>query len=100
MGFSRRQILAVVSFEQLLIVAVAMGVGTLVGLRLGVLMMEFLGVTERGEEVIPPFVQVTDWATIGVSYGILLTVFLTTIAIVVALSGRIAVHRVLRLGEF
>ncbi len=99
MGFSRRQILAVVSFEQLLIVAVAMGVGTLVGLRLGVLMLEFLGITERGEEVIPPFVQVTDWATIGVSYGILLTVFLTTIAIVVVLSGRLAVYRILRLGE-
>ena len=99
MGFSRRQILAVVSFEQLFIVAVAMGVGTLVGLRLGVLMLEFLGITERGEEVIPPFVQVTDWATIGVSYGILLGVFLTTIAIVVVLSGRLAVHRVLRLGE-
>ena len=99
MGFSTRQILSVVSFEQLFIIAVAMGVGTLVGLRLGVLMLEFLGVTERGEEVIPPFELVADWATIGVAYAILSAVFLATIAVVVVAHSRLAVHRVLRLGE-
>ena len=99
MGFSRRQILGVVSFEQLFIIAVAMGLGTLVGLRLGVLMLEFLGITEKGEEVIPPFQLVTDWGTIGVAYGILGAVFLVTIAIVVLAYARLAVARVLRLGE-
>ncbi|MEE9277763.1 MAG: FtsX-like permease family protein, partial [Dehalococcoidia bacterium] len=99
MGFSIRQILALLSFEQLFIVAVAMGLGTIVGMRLGVLMIEFLGVTERGEEVIPPLVLVTDWTTIGVAYGILAAVFLVTIAAVVAINARVAVHRVLRLGE-
>ena len=99
MGFSRRQILGVVSFEQLFIIAVAMGLGTLVGLRLGVLMLEFLGITEKGEEVIPPFQLVTDWATIGVAYGILGAVFLVTIAIVVLAYARLAVAHTLRLGE-
>ena len=99
MGFSTRQILSVVSFEQLFIIFVAMTIGTLVGLRLGVLMMEFLGVTERGEEVVPPFTLAIDWATIGVAYGILLTVFLGTIAVVVLAYARLAVARTLRLGE-
>ncbi|MCZ6706765.1 MAG: FtsX-like permease family protein [Chloroflexi bacterium] len=99
MGFSTRQILSVVSFEQLFIIFVAMTIGTLVGLRLGVLMMEFLGVTERGEEVIPPFTLAIDWATIGVAYGILLAVFLGTIAVVVLAYARLAVARTLRLGE-
>ena len=99
MGFSLRQILAVVSFEQIFIVLLAMAVGTLVGARLGILMLEFLGVTERGEEVVPPFVLATDWGTIGVAYGILGAVFLLAIGIVVALHARLALYRVLRLGE-
>lgn len=99
MGFSIRQVLAVVSFEQLFIVAVAMAIGTLVGIRLGVLMIEFLGITERGEDVIPPLVLATDWATVGVAYAILTAVFVTTIAVVVLLYRRLAVHQVLRLGE-
>ena len=99
MGFSTRQILGVVSFEQIFIIAVAMTIGTLVGLGLSVQMLEFLGVTERGEEVTPPFRQVTDWRAIGISYAILLTVFLATIGVVVLAYSRLAVARVLRLGE-
>lgn len=99
MGFSTRQILGVVSFEQIFIIAVAMTIGTLVGLGLGVQMLEFLGITERGEEVVPPFRLVTDWRAIGLSYAILLTVFLATIGIVVLAYSRLAVARVLRLGE-
>ena len=99
MGFSMRQILAVVSFEQIFIVVLAMASGTLVGSRLGILMLEFLGVTERGEEVVPPFVLATDWGTIGIAYGILGAVFLLAIGVVVALHARLALYRVLRLGE-
>jgi len=99
MGFSMRQILAVVSFEQIFIVVLAMASGTLVGSRLGILMLEFLGVTERGEEVVPPFVLATDWGTIGIAYGILGAVFLVAIGVVVALHARLALYRVLRLGE-
>ena len=99
MGFSMRQILAVVSFEQIFIVVLAMASGTLVGSRLGILMLGFLGVTERGEEVVPPFVLATDWGTIGIAYGILGAVFLVAIGVVVALHARLALYRVLRLGE-
>ncbi len=99
MGFSMRQILTVVSFEQIFIVVLAMAAGTLVGSRLGILMLEFLGVTERGEEVVPPFVLVTDWGTISVAYGILGLVFLLAIGVVVALHAHLALYRVLRLGE-
>jgi len=99
MGFSTRQILGLVSFEQIFIIVVAMTIGSLVGLGLGVQMLEFLGITERGEEVIPPFRQVIDWQAIGISYAILLTVFLATIGVVVLAYSRLAVARVLRLGE-
>ena len=99
LGFSLRQTLAVVAFEKVFIVVLAMAVGTLVGARLGTLMLEFLEITERGEEVVPPFVLATDWGTIGVVYGILGAVFLLTVGVVVALYARLALYRILRLGE-
>ena len=99
LGFSLRQTLAVVTFEKVFIVGLAMAVGTLVGARLGILMLEFLGITERGEEVVPPFVLATDWGTIGIVYAILGAVFLMTVGVVVALYARLALYRVLRLGE-
>ena len=99
LGFSLRQTLAVVAFEKILIVVLAMAVGTLVGARLGILMLEFLGITERGVEVVPPFVLATDWGTIGVVYGILGAVFLLAVGVVVALYARLALYRVLRVGE-
>ena len=99
LGFSLRQTLAVVAFEKVFIVVLAMAVGTLVGARLGILMLEFLGITERGAEVVPPFVLATDWGTIGVVYGILGAVFLLAVGAVAALYARLALYRVLRLGE-
>ncbi len=99
LGFSLRQTLAVVAFEKVFIVVLAMAVGTLIGARLGILMLEFLGITERGEEVVPPFVLATDWGTIGIVYAILGAVFLLTVGVVVALYARLALYRVLRLGE-
>ena len=99
LGFSLRQTLAVVTFEKVFIVVLAMAVGTLVGARLGIFMLQFLGITEHGEEVVPPFVLATDWGTIGIVYAILGAIFLLTIGVVVALYARLALYRVLRLGE-
>ena len=99
MGFSLRQIIGVISFEQLFVIALAMGIGTIVGLRMGVLMLEFQGITERGEAVVPPFRLVTNWGTIGAAYGMLGIVFLATIGVIVMFYARLAVHRVLRQGE-
>ena len=99
LGLSVRQLLATVSFEQLFVVVVAMGLGTVVGLRLGVLMLGFLNLTETGEAALPPLQTVTDWGTVAVAYGILALMFLVTIGVVVAAHARMALHRALRLGE-
>ena len=98
MGFSLPQVLIVVGIEKLLIILVSMALGTLVGLRLGILMLEFVGFETSGGALVPPFVAVTDWATIGGAYGILGVVFLGAIAIIVALYMRMAIGQVLRIG--
>ena len=98
MGFSTRQVLIVVGLEKLLIIFVSMAIGTLLGLQLGVMMLEFVGFVETGEALLPPFVTVTDWATIGGAYGVLGLVFLGAIAIIVGIYMRMAIGQILRIG--
>ncbi len=98
MGFSLPQVLLVVGVEKILIIAVSMALGTAVGLQLGTMMLEFVGFVETGESVLPPFVTVTDWATIGGAYGVLGLVFLGAIGIIVALYMRMTIGQILRIG--
>jgi ABC-type antimicrobial peptide transport system permease subunit len=99
MGFSRGQIATAVGFEQFFIIGLGMLAGTLLGLRLGTLMIRYMGVTETGSDVLPPMLLHVSWSTIGAAWLVLGGAFLVTIAIVVLLYSRLALHRVLRIGE-
>jgi ABC-type multidrug transport system fused ATPase/permease subunit len=99
MGFSQRQIATVVGFEQIFVIGMGMIAGTLMGLRLGSLMIRYMGVTETGGEALPPMLLHISWFTVGSAWLILASVFLVTIGIVVLLYSRLALHRVLRIGE-
>ena len=98
LGFSLPQVMLIVGVEKILIIVVSMALGTAVGLQLGTMMLEFVGFVETGETVLPPFVTVTDWATIGGAYSVLGLVFLGAIGIIVALYMRMAIGQVLRIG--
>ena len=68
-------------------------------MRLGSLMIRYMGITETGEEVLPPMLLEISWATVGLAWLALGFVFLVTIGAVVLLYSRLALHRVLRIGE-
>ena len=99
LGFSRLQIFSVVAFEHLFVIVAGVGLGTAVGLQVGRLMMDFLGVDERGREVLPPFVLGVSWPSVFLAWGILGSVFVVTIGAVVLLYFRLQVHRALRIGD-
>jgi hypothetical protein len=99
MGFSRRQIATVVGFEQVFVIGLGMLAGSLMGLRLGSLMIRYMGLTETGDEVLPPMLLHVSWFTAGTALFVLGAVFVLTIGIVVLLYSRLALHRVLRIGE-
>ena len=73
--------------------------GTIVGLRIGAIMMGFLSTDERGAEVVPPFILGVSWTQVLLVWAILGAVFVGTIAGVVGMYFRLAVHRVLRIGD-
>lgn len=99
LGFSWKQIISLVSLEQVCVIGLGMGIGTLLGSRLSRIMMPFLQLTEKGETVIPPFAIVTDWSTISIAYIILTIAFIVTMSLVVLFFSRVALHRALRMGE-
>jgi ABC-type antimicrobial peptide transport system permease subunit len=99
MGFSKKQIAIVVGFEQVFVIGLGMVAGTLMGMRLGSLMIRYMGLTETGDEVLPPMHLEISWFTVGTAWLVLGLVFLVTIGAVVLLYSRLALHRVLRIGE-
>lgn len=99
LGFSLRQIIGLVCFEQLFIIVAGLGIGTLIGERLSYVMMPFLQLTEQGGRVVPPFVLTIDWGTIGMAYAILAVAFIITISLVILFFSRVAIHRTLRMGD-
>jgi len=99
MGLSGGQIVALVGFEQAFVIVAGAAAGTLLGLPLGRLMLGYLGITETGAKVLPPFVSEVSWRTVAVADGLLALVFVATIAALALLYGRLAVHRALRMGE-
>jgi len=99
LGFSLRQIIGLICLEQIFVIGSGMGIGTLLGLQLSSVMMPFLQLTEMGARVLPPFIPVTDWLTIGIAYIILAVAFILTISMVILFFSKVAIHRALRIGE-
>ena len=99
LGFSRWQVFSLVAFEHMFVIVAGMGLGTVVGLQVGRLMMDFLGTDERGQNVLPPFVLGVSWPSVFVSWGVLGAVFILTVGLVVLRYWRLAVHRALRIGD-
>ena len=99
MGYTSRQVLSLVSFEQMFVIVAGVVVGTFLGFPLGRLMIGYLGVTESGGDPVPPLVSQVSWSAVLTVYGLLAVVFIGTIASLAAVYSRLAVHRALRIGE-
>ena len=99
MGFSGRQIVGLVGFEQLFVIVAGVAAGTALGFPLGRLMIGALALTEDGGDVVPPLLSQVSWETVLSVYGLLALVFIATVAALARLYSRLALHRALRIGE-
>ena len=99
MGYTSRQVLSLVSFEQLFVIVAGVVAGTVLGFPLGRLMIGYLGVTESGVDPVPPLISQVRWSVVLMVYSLLGIVFAATIVSLAAVYSRLAVHRALRIGE-
>jgi putative ABC transport system permease protein len=98
-GLSVRQLVALLSTEQLSLIGVGILLGTALGAGAGGMFTRFLQVSIIARESVPPFLVVTPWGTIFQLYIILVIVFLAALTVSVYLLRRMRINAVLRLGE-
>ena len=79
LGLSRRQLMGLLGFEQLTIAGIGLGLGTWAGFQMSRLTVSPLAVTERGEQVVPPFILMTDWSFMLPTYGALVVIILASL---------------------
>ena len=99
MGMSGRQIIGVVTFEQVFVVAAGVAAGTFLGYPLSRLMIDAMGINEQGGSALPPLLPSISLAAILTVYTSLAIVVGVTVVALVLLYSRLAVSRALRMGE-
>ena len=98
-GLSTRGLAATVLIEQTLMLVIGLGLGGLIGYYLIGVVMPFLGLTEEGARVLPPFAAEVNPVAVAITYGVMALAFLAAGAGMIAALIRFGMHRALRLGE-
>ena len=88
LGLSRLQLLGLLCFEHLTIVALGLGVGTWAGFQMSRLMVAPLAVSDIGQPIVPPFILITDWSMMIPTYAAILAVFVSTLFVLYRSIGR------------
>ena len=99
MGISRLGLASIVLTEQIIVVTVGLGLGSWIGVQLTSILMPFLGLTEEGTRVLPPFTAEVNWTAIIVTYSIITGVVLGATLGLVGFFSRFGIQRALRIGE-
>ncbi len=96
-GMSGRQLVALIAFEQLAIIAIALALGTWAGFRMSLLLVSPLAESEAGGSIVPPLLTVTDWTLLAPVYTALFAVFLTILIVVSLRALRVDLGAVARM---
>ncbi len=98
-GLSMRQLLLLALLEQAVVVGVAIGIGIYMGTRLGDTIIPYLASSGETATVVPPMTLEIYWTGFATTFGILGIVFAVVITISLISVYRMAIHRVMRMGE-
>ena len=85
LGLSGKQLVALIVFEQLAILTVALALGTWAGFRMSLLIVSPLAESEAGGSIVPALLTVTDWTMLIPVY---VAVFVVFLAIMIAATLR------------
>lgn len=98
-GTSARQILRSMLIEWGTVLLIGAVVGVLLGRQVARIMLSFLEVTDQGARVLPPFVLLTDWLTLGIGIGVLAGLVIISLALAWATTMRRANASELRITQ-
>ena len=98
-GMSKGHLASLLAFENLIIAAAGMGLGTWAGFQVSELMVSPLAVTESGESVVPPFILRTDWWIMGPTYAMFTAIFAGSAALLLRSMTRLDLQAIARGGE-
>ena len=96
-GLSGKQLVALITFEQLAIIAIALGLGTWAGFRMSLLLVSPLAESEAGGNIVPPLLTVTDWTLLAPVYAAVVAVFLAILIVVSLRALRVDLGAVARM---
>lgn len=99
MGLSSGQLNALMWLEQSLVVAVGIALGTWMGGRLSATIMPFLGHSDTGGAVLPPFAPHVEWVALLVTYAVIAVIFAAIVLAIIFIVRRSSLQQALRLGE-
>ncbi|MYF80840.1 MAG: ABC transporter permease [Chloroflexi bacterium] len=97
-GMSMRQILAMIALEQLIVIAIGLGAGLVVGTQAGAILLDFFALTPDGRDVVPPLQFIVDWPGVAVLFGALAGLFALNLGAFLWFLRRIELHGALRLA--
>jgi hypothetical protein len=98
LGFPSRAVFAVLAIEYGIIALLGAVAGILLGIQVSRTMIGFVDVTDRGREVIPPFVLVVEWNALGLSVLGLAVVVTIAVSAAAAYLVRASIARAIRLS--
>ena len=98
-GLSMRQLLMLILLEQLIVIGVAVAIGIFMGTRLGDTIIPYLARSGQDANVVPPMTLEIYWTGFATTFGLLAIVFAVVIAISLISVYRMAIHRVMRMGD-
>lgn len=98
-GLSVGQMAVYLAGEQALVIAVGVGLGTVLGVSANYLFIPFLQVGEGKTAVTPPFVVQIAWEQLAVIYALFAAMFILATLILIALAARMRVFEAVKLGE-
>ena len=96
-GVSRGQLMGLLTFENVMIAGVGIGLGSWAGFQASAMMVTPLVVTETGRAVVPPFHLLTNWALMGPTYAALALVLAAALFILARSIWRIHLGSITRL---
>ena len=98
-GTSARQILRSMLLEWGTVLLIGSVVGVLLGRQVARIMLSFLEVTDQGVSVLPPFILLTDWSTLGIGIGVLVGLVIVSLGLAWATTMRRANASELRITQ-